>query len=114
MSARHIAYTRNIRASGLSIYDAIAVNDPALWIPTPELERLLDAGLRGLTLTGLPLRTRSKVIKQNICKILGYATPKSFRKSQPRFPGQRFDTTCRSQTICKSGMKNSRQTGVMC
>ena len=92
MSARRIAYARNLRESGLSIYDAIALNDAALWIPTPELERLLDAGLRGLDLTGLPLRTRSKIVKQHVCQVLGYPTPKSFKKSQPRFPGQQFDT----------------------
>jgi hypothetical protein len=81
-----------IRSSGLSIYDPIAIGDPDLWIPSPELQALLDDGLRGISLEGLPIRTRSKVVKERICKILGYSVPKSFQKSQPRFPGQAFDT----------------------
>src|SRR6185437_11549855 len=62
------------------------------WIPSPELQRLLDDGLRGLSLAGLPLRTRSKVVKERVCGVLGYPIPASFRKTQPRFPGQMFDT----------------------
>ncbi|MEO1750050.1 hypothetical protein [Thiofaba sp. EF100] len=85
-------YVEAIRAEGLSIYDPIAVGDPVLWIPTPELQALLDTGLRGLSLNGLPLRTRSKVVKTRICEILGYPVPNSFRKTQPRFLGQMFDT----------------------
>ncbi len=81
-----------IRKSGLTIHDAIKVGDPALWIPTPELQALLDAGLRGLSLTGLPLRTSSKVLKARVCEVLGYPVPKSFKKTEPRFPGQMFDT----------------------
>lgn len=81
-----------IRRSGLTIYEEIKVGDPTLWIPTPELQALLDAGLRGLSLAGLPLRTRSKVVKEKVCKVLGYPVPKSFQRTQPRFPGQMFDT----------------------
>ena len=61
-----------IRKSGLTIYSPITVGDPALWIPTPELQALLDAGLRGLSLTALPLRTSSKVLKAKVCEVLGY------------------------------------------
>ncbi|PZR07374.1 MAG: restriction endonuclease [Azospirillum brasilense] len=81
-----------IQQSGLSIYDPITVGDPHLWIPAPELEELLDHGLRGISLAGLPLRTRSKIVKESVCKVLGYPVPRSFKKSQPRFPGQMFDT----------------------
>ena len=48
--------------------------------------------MSGISLAGLPLRTRSKVIKEHICRSLGYPVPPSFRKTQPRFPGQLFDT----------------------
>ena len=85
-------FVEEIRRSDLTIYDSIKIGDPTLWIPTPELQALLDAGLRGLSLAGLPLRTRSKVIKEKVCHVLGYPVPKSFRKTQPRFPGQMFDT----------------------
>jgi hypothetical protein len=81
-----------IRVSHKTIYDPIEVGDPTYWIPSPELEALLDEGLRGISLAGLPLRTRSKVVKERVCEVLGYPVPKSFQKTQPRFPGQFFDT----------------------
>ena len=85
-------YVEAIRRSGLTIYDPIYIGDPELWIPTPELEELLNAGLAGISLVGLPLRTRSKVVKEHVCRTLGYPVPSSFKKTQPRFPGQFFDT----------------------
>ncbi|MGQ0834270.1 MAG: restriction endonuclease [Gammaproteobacteria bacterium] len=86
------AYRRAISASALSIYDPIQIGDPDLWIPSPTLETMLDDALRGLSLSGLPLRTRSKVLKTRVCSVIGYPIPRSFRKTQPRFPGQNFDT----------------------
>ncbi len=85
-------YVEAIRDCGLSIYDSIEIGDRELWIPTPELEQLLNEGLAGVSLAGLPLRTRSKVVKEHVCQILGYPVPLSFRKTQPRFLGQLFDT----------------------
>ena len=86
------AYVEAIRNSGLSIYDPVEIGDPKLWVPTPELELLLNAALFGVSLAGLPLRTRSKVVKELVCKALGYPVPASFKKTQPRFSGQLFDT----------------------
>lgn len=85
-------YTQAIAESGLSIYDAIEIGDPDLWIPTPELEAILDERLRGISLAGLALRTRSKIVKEHVCRALGYPVPPSFKKTQPRFVGQMFDT----------------------
>jgi len=85
-------FVTEIRQSGLSIYDPIEVGHPNLWIPTPELQTLLDDGLRGISLSGLPPRTRSKVVKENICRVLGYPVPLSFKRCQPRFTGQMFDS----------------------
>ncbi len=85
-------YFQNIAENDLSIYNHIEIGDPNLWIPTPVLEKALNDGLNGMSLQGLPLRTRSKVVKEEICRILGYPVPKSFKKTQPRFPGQMFDT----------------------
>lgn len=76
----------------MTIYDPIEVGDPELWIPAPELEALLDAKLRGVSLAGLPLRTRSKAVKEHVCRALGYSAPPRFKKTQPRFPGQSLDT----------------------
>ena len=81
-----------IRQSGLTIYDLVQIGDPDLWIPTLDLEELLNAGLVGISLEELPLRTRSKVVKEYVCRALGYPVPTSFKKTQPRFPGQDFDT----------------------
>lgn len=85
-------YTEALRCSGLSIYDPIDIGDPKLWIPTPDLEIILNHALVGISLSGLALRTRSKIVKEHICHALGYPTPISFKKSKPRFPGQFFDT----------------------
>jgi len=80
-----------LHRSRLTIYDPITIGDPALWIPTPELQILLDRSLRGISVAGLPVRTRSKLVKQKVCEALGYPVPKSFKRTRPRFPGQRFD-----------------------
>lgn len=90
-------YRNFIQSSGKTIYDSIEIGDAGLWIPTLHLEILLNEGLRGKVLQDvkgrtLPNRTRSKVIKMYACKALGYPVPKSFKKTQPRFVGQQFDT----------------------
>ncbi len=85
-------FVEAITRSHLTIYDAIEIGDPQLWIPSPELEVLLNENLVGLSLAGLPLRTRSKLVKEYVCRALGYTPPASFRKTRPRFPGQCFDT----------------------
>ena len=82
----------NISKKNITIYDKIKLNDPNLWIPTDELEIIFNKTLVGFSLTGLPLRTRSKVLKSKVCEILGYPIPESFKKTNPRFPGQNFDT----------------------
>lgn len=85
-------YPLNIHQSGLSIYDPISPDNRNLYIPSYALESILSDAMVGLSLAGLPLRTRSKVVKSEICKALGYPIPPSFAKTQPRFPGQNFDT----------------------
>lgn len=86
------SYVHAIARSGLSIYDPIEVGDPELWIPANVLETILHSKLLGCSFHGLALRTRSKVAKEKVCRALGYPVPRSFRKTQPRFVGQRFDT----------------------
>lgn len=80
-----------IEHSGHSIYDHIDDTNSGLWISTPDLQDLLQTSMVGISLAGLPLRTRSKVVKQHMCRALGYPVPRSFRKTIPRFPGQDFD-----------------------
>ena len=79
-----------ISKSGKTIYDVLHDN-PEFLLPTLQLESILRAGLLGLNLN-YPLRTRSKVLKSKVCEVLGYPIPKTFKKCQPRFPGQDFDT----------------------
>jgi hypothetical protein len=87
-----VDYKKAIQSSGFDIYTPIEVGDARFWIPTRHLETLLNRALSGLDLDGLALRTRSKVVKMAVCEALGYPVPKSFKKTQPRFPGQQLDT----------------------
>lgn len=80
-----------VKRSRLSIYDLLD-GHPELFYTIEELEELLGEKLAGLSLAEYPLRTRSKVFKGAVCEALGYPVPASFQKSQPRFPGQDFDT----------------------
>lgn len=84
------SYIDNIRNSGLTIHNPISIGDPNVWIPDEHLESILNESLCGRDVE-LPLRTRSKVIKQWICEALGYPIENSFPKCQPRFTGQNFD-----------------------
>ncbi len=79
-----------IKLKELNIYDALP--DENLFFSNEELEDALKAGLIGISLAGMPLRTRSKYLKENVCRTLGYSVPKTFTKSQPRFLNQNFDT----------------------
>lgn len=84
---------RNINQSGKTIYDHVDIGDPEYWFTSEELEFILNYELTGsAALVSLPLRTRSKVMKELICDALGYPRPASFKMTQPRFQGQLFDT----------------------
>jgi hypothetical protein len=74
-----------------SIYEIPSEDNEISLIEIHELQILLSKHLVGLDLSGLPLRTRSKVVKSKICEALGYPIPKSFIKSHPRFPCQNLD-----------------------
>lgn len=87
-----IDYVSVIRASGLTIYDPIEIGHPELWVPAPELERILQQALVGNSYEGLAIRTRSRIAKQQVCEALGYPLPIRFKMTKPRFVGQQFDT----------------------
>lgn len=87
---------KQIAGSGLTIYDDLT-DRPELYFSAEALQQILQRGLLGLSLD-YPLRTRSKVVKTAVCKTLGYPVPTSFRKVQPRFPGQNFDTYVQKST----------------
>ena len=84
-------YKAAIQAWGADIYTPINISYSDYWIPTQPLESLLNTGMVGLNLSGLPLRTRAKLVKIAVCEALGYPIPKSFKKTQPRFIGQQLD-----------------------
>jgi hypothetical protein len=88
----HSEYMQAITASGHDIYAPIEVGHSDYWIPEKSMEALLNNALAGISLAGLPLRTRSKVVKIEVCRALGYPVPQSFKKTQPRFFGQQLDT----------------------
>jgi hypothetical protein len=80
------------RVAGRTIYEATPP-ESAQFVPADQLEVWLDQELRGFPVHGLPLRTRSKVVKRRVCEVLGYAVPTSFKRTKPlaRFPCQDFD-----------------------
>lgn len=84
-------YKLNITESGETIYGVLVAESDLLYIPSDVLTKMLKDGLVGMDLGGLALRTRSKIVKSRICEVLGYPVPKSFKKTQPRFPSQNFD-----------------------
>ncbi len=77
--------------SKITIYDSLEIDD-SKFLTDEELHFLLKLQLVGISTKGLPNRTRSKVVKSAVCSALGYDVPKSFKKCQPRFLGQNFDT----------------------
>ncbi|WP_141705584.1 restriction endonuclease [Lysinibacillus sp. FSL M8-0337] len=81
----------NIMNHELTIYHESEVGDPDFWYPANEMEYLLTDQLAGYNLDGFALRTRSKIVKSQVCEALGYPVPKSFKKTQPRFLCQKFD-----------------------
>lgn len=85
-----VGSTGAIAKSRKTIFDSLQ-DGPCHLLPSIELEAILKTGLLGLNLN-YPLRTRSKVLKTRICEILGYPVPASFKRTQPRFPAQDFDT----------------------
>lgn len=82
----------NIKQRNMSVYDHIDIGDSKYWLTSNELTAVLNAKLVGLSFAGLPIRTRSKRVKEKIAEALGYIVPKTFIKCQPRFTGQLFDT----------------------
>ena len=78
-----------IRAAKITIYDNIE-RDSDLYLSRQQLETILNTGLLGTKLD-YKIRTRAKIMRQIVCRALGYPVPSSFKKTQPRFPGQNLD-----------------------
>lgn len=78
-----------IAESGLSIYSPID-RQSRLFFDIAVLEEHLRSRLEGLSLA-YPIRTRAKYSKSAVCQAMGYPIPRSFKRTQPRFPGQDLD-----------------------
>lgn len=87
-------FPERIRQLGISIYAPLP--DDSYLIPDLELEQILEEHLLGRELGTLPARTRSKLVKEEVCRALGYPIPESFKRTQPRFPGQDLDVYVQS------------------
>jgi len=74
---------------GYDIYEPLSEHPEAVY-GRAELEALLRHELTGDVFTG-PIRTRSKLAKEAVCRALGYPVPGSFARVKPRFPGQDLD-----------------------
>lgn len=85
------AIARFIKDKRIDLYTAPSDPKSPAYYSNEILERRLFSKLAGESLAGLPLRTRSKVAKQLVCIALGYTSPTSFKKTQPRFPSPNFD-----------------------
>lgn len=84
---------KEIIYSQKSIYENMTVEESEMmWYTKDEIEELIVEEMVGTSFNGLPLRTRSKEAKVLVCNSLGYPVPKSFKKTQPRFPSQNLDT----------------------
>ncbi len=81
---------QTIQESNTTIYDPVLTTHPDLFMPDLELEILLHTCLLGAELTG-PIRSRSKTAKSIVTEALGYPVPKTFSRTEPRFPGQNLD-----------------------
>jgi hypothetical protein len=84
---KHVEYNQK------SIYENMTLEESdIMWYTKDEIEELIVQEMVGTSFNGLPLRTRSKEAKVLVCTSLGYPVPKSFKKTQPRFPSQNLDT----------------------
>lgn len=79
-----------IRTSGLSIYDSLVLR-PDLVYERSILEERLNQALAGFDVRAYAQKTRSKVVKTEVAKVLGYPAPRSFQRVRPRFLGQDMD-----------------------
>ena len=79
---------RLIMERGVSIYDSRTKD---LYYADEELLYLFVESLMGVSFHGLPIRTRSRVAKEHACRIMGYAVPRSFTRTLPRFPHQNLE-----------------------
>ena len=75
-------YKNAIAASGKDIYEPIDIGDADHWIPTQRLEKMLNDGLRGKSLAGLPLREREVLACMEVVGLDTAATARALGMTQ--------------------------------
>ncbi|WP_408095582.1 restriction endonuclease [Peredibacter sp. HCB2-198] len=80
---------KEIEKARLSLHVPLEVEDHSY--SNEELRYLLLEALVGISTAGMANKTRSKFVKQEVCKALGYEVPKTFKRTKPRFLSQNFD-----------------------
>lgn len=61
-------------------------------LTSDELRHLLELRFLGSDeLAALPIKTRGKKARIMVCEAFGWVTPRSFPRTQPRFPQENFD-----------------------
>jgi len=87
-----------ITDSGVTIYDPPTGDaSQEFYYADEELLYLFAKDLIGESFAGLAIRTRSRIAKERACTLMGYAIPKSFKKTSPRFPNQNLDVMIQKQ-----------------
>lgn len=81
-----------IEAAAVDLYSEPATADSAFFYSPEELEILLRRELVGRAdLAGLAVKTRAVVAKALVCWALGYVSPRSFKRVNPRLPHPAVD-----------------------
>ena len=107
-------YVRAIGQSGLTIYDRIEIGHPKLWIPAQDLEALLNRSLKGFSLRGLPLRTRSQDCEKSNLRCAWVTRSQIPLRSLGRdFLGNYSTHTYRNPTTFKFGTQKCFPLGAM-
>ncbi len=86
---RALAIREMVGDLGFDIYEPLTER-PELVYGGAELEEVLRHELVG-SVFAAPIRTRSMLVKQAVCRALGYPVPRAFKRVKPRFPGQDLD-----------------------
>lgn len=95
-------YVECISNSGLSIFVPIEVGDPDLWKSTPDIEHILNEKLVGIDGLDVSIRARSKLVRQHICRALGYCHLQNPLK-QPRFKAAAGGPERQEKCRCANG-----------
>jgi hypothetical protein len=84
------SFAAAVRARGLSHSNPMSTRSAGAYLAMGTLDGYLTEALAGLCVAGMPLRTRSKVVRTHVVEALGYAAPKRFGKGLV-FPAQNLD-----------------------